>query len=295
MCTALFHDGCFGRTLDLDRRYHECVTATPRRFPLTFSDGTVLNEHHAMIGMATVAQGYPLYYEAMNEHGLCMAALRFTPAVYATPRGGAHAAAFELILRVLATCASLAEARTLLQQLTVTDHPFSQEYPTAPLHWLVADRSGALVAEPQAEGLRVWGNPARVLTNAPAFAVLTRHTARFQALTPATDDTLGSGAIGLPGDWSSPSRFVRAAFMVRHALPAATDEARVAATFRLLGCVTVPHGCVHTAAGHCHATVYTCCCDTLTQTYYYTTADDPHLHAVAARDTAGDTLTVHML
>lgn len=295
MCTAIWHDGCFGRTLDLDRRYHESVTVTPRRFPLAFSDGTVLQEHYALIGMATVAGGYPLYYEAMNEHGLCMAGLRFQGyAVYA-PAAGGGTASFELIPRVLATAADLSEARALLQDLTVTDRAFSDGYPPSPLHWLVADRSGTLAVEPLVEGLRVWENPARVLTNAPPLPQQEARLAALHALSPAAKNGLGGGAAGLPGDWSSASRFVRAAFALRHALPAETDAARVAAAFRLLGTVAVPHGCVLTEEGCCHATVYTCCCDTAQKAYHYTTAADPSVHTVWLNDTDGDTLTVHVM
>jgi len=291
MCTAIYHDGCFGRTLDLDCRYSESVTVTPRRFPLTFSDGTVLREHYAMIGMATVAEGFPLYYEAMNEHGLCMAGLRFAEnAVYSPTTEGDRAASYELILRVLAVCTDLQEARTLLSRLTVTDRAFSARWQPTPLHWLVADRSGALTAEPLAEGLRVSDNPTRVLTNAPRFEWQTDNWARF-----ASRARAGNGAQGLPGDWSSPSRFVRAAFGARHALPAETDAARVAALFRLLGTVAIPHGCVLTADGRPHATVYTCCYDTAGEVYHYTTAADARVVSVPFTDKDGDTLTVCMM
>lgn len=302
MCTAIYHDGCFGRTLDLDRRYSESVTVTPRHFPLTFSDGAILREHHAMIGMATVADGFPLYYEAINEHGLCMAGLRFAEnAVYRHTAEGAHAASYELILRVLAACATLQEARTLLSHLTVTDRAFSPRLQPTPLHWLVADCTGALAVEPLAEGLTVWENPTRVLTNAPHFEWQAAHWERFAALSPAVSrhplaaGGLGSGAQGLPGDWSSPSRFVRAAFGAQHALPAETDTARVAALFRLLGTVTIPHGCVLTADDRCHTTVYTCCYDTAQQIYHYTTATDARVVSVPLDGCDGDTLTVHMM
>lgn len=302
MCTAIWHDGCFGRTLDLDHRYSESVTVTPRRFPLTFSDGAVLREHYAMIGMATVAEGYPLYYEAMNEHGLCMAGLRFRSAVYRQATDGVHVASYELIPRVLSVCADLQEVRALLSRLTVTDRAFSANLHPTPLHWLAADRNGALVAEPFAEGLRVWDNPARVLTNDPHFAWQEAHLMRFGNLSPASHrhsltaaGGLGSGAQGLPGDWSSPSRFVRAAFAVKHALPAESDAARVANFFRLLGTVTIPNGCVLTDDGHSHTTVYACCYDTVKQTYHYTTAADARVVSVPLADRDSDTLTVHVM
>ena len=80
MCTAITYktkDHYFGRNLDLERSYGERVVITPRNFVLNMRCVEPLAEHYAMVGMATVAEGYPLYYEATNEMGLSMAALNF--------------------------------------------------------------------------------------------------------------------------------------------------------------------------------------------------------------------------
>ena len=80
MCTAAAFqtkDFYFGRTLDYECSYGECVTVTPRRYPFSFRHMGRLDAHYAMIGMAHVADGYPLYYDAVNEAGLGMAGLNF--------------------------------------------------------------------------------------------------------------------------------------------------------------------------------------------------------------------------
>ena len=80
MCTAVSYrtrDHYFGRNLDLDYSYQETVTITPRNYPFRFRNKTTLESHYAMIGMATMADGYPLYYEATNEKGLSMAGLNW--------------------------------------------------------------------------------------------------------------------------------------------------------------------------------------------------------------------------
>lgn len=293
MCTAIYHDGCFGRTLDLDHRYRECVTVTPRGFLFPFWGG---KRHYAMIGMATVEAGYPLYYEAVNEHGLGMAGLRFARCAVYHPQNESHrqVASFELIPWVLSQCATLEEARTLLRGVQVSDRAFSPEYPPTPLHWFLADRSGAVAVEPLADGLRVADDPARVLTNAPPFAWQADHLARFSTASPKAAE-LGHGARGLPGDWSSPSRFVRAAFAVRHAPEATDSTARIAACFRLLHTVTIPRGCVLTTDGRPHTTVYTCCCDTAARVYHYTTADDPQVYSVPMGEAEGAALRTHTI
>ena len=80
MCTAISlrtSDHYFGRNLDLEYCYTESVVITPRNFTLTFRHKLPLKKHLAMIGMAYVCDGYPLYYDATNEAGLSMAGLNF--------------------------------------------------------------------------------------------------------------------------------------------------------------------------------------------------------------------------
>ena len=80
MCTAISYvtkDHYFGRNLDMEFSYDETVTITPRNYPFFFAEGTEMRRHYAMIGVAYVVGGYPLYYDAVNEKGLCMAALSF--------------------------------------------------------------------------------------------------------------------------------------------------------------------------------------------------------------------------
>lgn len=80
MCTAISYNGkrhYFGRNLDLEYHYAEQAVVTPRNYPFPFRNGTSLPNHYAMVGMATVKNGYPLYYEATNECGLSIAGLNF--------------------------------------------------------------------------------------------------------------------------------------------------------------------------------------------------------------------------
>ena len=73
MCTAVTYrtkDFYFGRTLDMEFSYPQQITVTPRNFPLCFRNKCTLENHYAVIGMAYVAEGYPLYFDAVNEKGL---------------------------------------------------------------------------------------------------------------------------------------------------------------------------------------------------------------------------------
>ena len=87
------------------------------------------------------------------------------------------------------------------------------------------------------------------------------------------------GAMGLPGDFSSQSRFVRAAFVSQNARKYSNVDEGVARFFQLMACVTVPRGSVRLPAGDAE-TVYTACCDAVRGVYYYTTAQNPALTVV---------------
>ena len=87
MCTAATYkskDFYFGRTLDYEFSYGDEITVTPRNYPFNFRYMCVCNSHYAIIGMAHIAENYPLYYDAINEKGLGMAGLNFVGnAIYA--------------------------------------------------------------------------------------------------------------------------------------------------------------------------------------------------------------------
>ena len=109
MCTAITYktkDAYFGRTLDIECSYGEEVIVAPRNFAFDFRHTCAQKKHYAIIGMGTVREGYPLYYDAANEHGLGMAGLRFADnACYFDLREGKdNVSPFEFIPWVLGKC-----------------------------------------------------------------------------------------------------------------------------------------------------------------------------------------------
>ena len=297
MCTAATYKTSgfyFGRTLDYEFSYGEKIVVTPRRFPLAFRSGTALGEHYALLGMAHVTDGYPLYYDAMNEKGLCMAGLNFVGnAVYAAPRGDARdIAQFAFIPWVLAKCASVSEARALLAETNLTGTPFSASLPAAQLHWLLADKDECVTIESTAGGLHVYDNPAGVLTNNPSFPQQLFRLNDYQSLSPRQPENTfspaldlhsysrGMGALGLPGDLSSGSRFVRAAFTRANAVSGNSEAESVSQFFHILGAVEQVRGCCEVEPGKYEITIYTSCCNATKGIYYYTTYENHQISAV---------------
>lgn len=296
MCTALHAHGCFGRTLDLEHGYAEEVVATPRDFPLAMRHRPDLTRHHALLGMATIADGYPLYYDALNEQGLAMAGLNFPHSAHYAPATEGSVASFELIPFVLGQCQSVADAKTLLAQVSVCDTAFSDAYPPSKLHWMVADEHASIVVEATAEGVRVYDNPIGAMTNEPTFDRQLTHWATFAHLTNQEPDPTpphlgrGSGSLGLPGDYTSPSRLVRAAFAAAHS----EGGDPVGEFFHAMATVEVPKGCLQLPNGAYVTSRYTACMDLHEKVYYYRTYGCSRIHGVCMV-AEGETLTAYDL
>ena len=296
MCTAMKIGGLFGRTLDLEYTYNEQVVLCPRDFTLTMRHLPDLTLHHAILGMATVAEGFPLYYDACNECGLAVAGLNF-------PHSGRYAtegevASFELIPYLLGTCATVAEARAALERMRVCDTAFSEAWPPTRLHWMVADTAQSIVVESTAGGLQIYNNPIGVMTNEPPFDRQLTHWAQFAHLTPheptPTPPHLGrgSGSLGLPGDFTSPSRLVRATFAAAHSV---AEDDPVGQFFHAMATVEVPRGCLRLPDGKMVISQYTCCMDLARKAYHYRTYESRSVTTVEMDTPHGDTLRIYPL
>jgi len=311
MCTALSFtsgDHYFGRNLDLEYSYEECVTVVPRSFPLPFRRKGVLSRHLSFLGMAYVQEGYPLFYDATNEAGLSMAGLNFTQnAFFEEPRedGKDNIAPFEFIPWVLSQCRSLKEAKECLSRLRLVRMAFNEKLPVAPLHWMIDSREGSLVVESVKDGLKVYENPVGVLTNNPPFPMQLSRLNDYRGLSPESrpntfapslpleEYSRGMGAIGLPGDLSSTSRFVRASFVKMNAVCGKDESSSVSQFFHLLASVEQQRGCCKLGDGVYEITVYSSCCNADRGIYYYRTYDNPSIHAVdlKAMDLDGKTIS----
>lgn len=296
MCTAAcFCEGdfYFGRTLDYESSYGEEIVISPRRLETRFTCGENCTEGYAVIGTAHVSDGYPLYYDAANECGLCMAGLNFVGnAGYGSFKKGARdVAQFELIPWILRQCGSVVEARKLLEETNVTARPFGKGFPAAELHWIIADKNGAITVEAQEGGIRIYDNPVGVLTNNPPFDMQITGLSDYSYLSPKQPEnkfckelefslySRGMGAMGLPGDWSSRSRFVRAAFVRANSFGGDTENGRVSQMFHVLGSVNQVKGCCD-VGGAFEYTIYTSCINADKGIYYYKTYDSQRLFAV---------------
>ena len=171
------------------------------------------------------------------------------------------------------------------------DIPFKNDLPLSPLHWMLSDRHESIVIEQMSDGLNIHNNPIGVLTNNPPFAYQLYNLNNY--LNQTRDEPVnrfseqinlqaysrGMGAIGLPGDLSSVSRFVRASFTKLNSVTDKSEESSVCQFFHILGAVAQQNGCVK-VNGAFEKTIYSSCCNTDKGIYYYTTYENSQITGI---------------
>ena len=289
MCTAIgfkTHNFYFGRTLDNEFSFGEEVTITPRNFPFRFRFTNEMKSHYAIIGMALVVNNFPLYFDGMNEKGLCVAGLNFVGNAYFEncDHDALNIAQFEFIPYILGKCATVKEAEKEIEKINITNTPFNDELGVAELHWIIADKDDCITLELTKSGKFIYENYVGVLTNNPTFPEQMGRLNDYMHLsnTPPKNTfakgldlecySKGMGAMGLPGDLSSNSRFVRVAFNKCNSVCEMDEKSSVTQFFHVLGSVEQTRGANKTEDGF-EITIYTSCCNAQKGIYYYKTYD----------------------
>ena len=297
MCTAACFkdkDCYFGRNLDYEFSYGEQIVVTPRNFEYGFRYTDEPSYKYAIIGMAHVSDGYPLYYDAINEKGLGIAGLNFVGnAYYNEPQQEKdNIAQFEFIPWILSQCATTKEARRLIEKINLLNVPFSAQLPLAQLHWIISDSEESITVEAVRDGIKIYDNPVGVLTNNPPFDKQLFALNNYMNLSNKSPKnsfaqnlelqqySRGMGAIGLPGDLSSQSRFVRVAFVKMNSVSGEDENESVSQFFHILNSVDQQRGCCQLDDGKYEITIYTSCCNATKGIYYYTTYDNHQITAV---------------
>ena len=297
MCTAITYktkDFYFGRTLDYEISYGDEVTITPRNYEFNFRHKQNIKNHYAIIGMAYVTENYPLYYEAVNEKGLGIAGLNFVGNAQYNKKikGKDNITQFEFIQWILSQSTTVKEAKKLIEKINFLDEPFSTNLPLAQLHWIISDSIESITVEAVKDGIKIYENPVGVLTNNPTFDKQMFELNNYMNLsTKSPKNTFakslnlekysrGMGAIGLPGDLSSQSRFIRAAFVKMNSVSKEEEKESVSQFFHILNSVEQQRGCCELDDGIFEITIYTSCCNASKGIYYYTTYDNHQITAI---------------
>ena len=296
MCTSvsfMTKNHYFGRTLDMECSYNEKVIITPRNYNFKFRLSDLMSTHYAIIGMGIVVDTYPLYYDATNEKGLSIAGLNFTTsAKFCEPvKDKNNIGVFELMPWILGSCSSVDEVRDLLTETNIVGMDFNEKYKSAELHWMISDKDYSIVLECMDEGMKIYYNPVHVLTNNPEFPMQIFNINNYMNLTCEEPETRfaegfelnrysrGMGAMGLPGDLSSMSRFVRASFARLNSVCGENESESISQFFHILDSVSQTNGCVRVGNSF-EKTVYSSCCNTDKGIYYYKTYNNSQFSAI---------------
>ena len=314
MCTCIdftTKDHYFGRTLDLEYRFDEKVVITPRNYCFTLKNGTTIRTRYAMIGMASVKENYPLYAEATNEKGLSIAGLNFpgNACFFPEDKSRFNLTPYELFPYFLGLYSTVADLREILPDLNITDIPLSEDIPLAELHWMISDGTECIILEQMEDGLKIYDNPVGILTNNPPFSYHLANLNNYMNLTPCCPENrfsdklnlqqygMGMGAIGLPGDSSPSSRFVKASFTKLNSVCEKDEMSSVTQFFHILGSVSIVKGTTLTKDGLDDLTTYACCMNTTRGIYYYKTYNNSQITALrmTGREKCRKTLCIHDL
>ena len=291
------------RTLEFGFDIQSSVLVIPAGTEFTGSlpdggEGLAYKTRYAMAGADAVGQD--IIVDGVNEAGLAFGLFYFPG--YAQYPGLDDAnrargmAPHEFGTWVLGSFATVTEVRDALDQVVLLPVVLEVIGVPTPAHYLITDRSGAsIVIEPVGGLLLVHDNPLGVITNSPTFDWHVTNLRNYVNLTATNVPPValagldlyqfgeGSGMLGLPGDWTPPSRFVRAAAFSQSLLPSANAREAVLQAFHLLNVFDIPRGAVRSIVAdemHADYTLWTSAIDTANARYYFHTYEDRSVRVV---------------
>lgn len=262
------------------------------------SSGLHWTARHASVGFSPF--GMDLLLDGINEKGLACGGF-FLPgyAQYQTedPSGRVPSlSCLDLVSWVLGTCATVEEVRRRLPELRVVGAPLAAWNAVPPLHYFVADPTGDVLVVEYLEGnLVLHDGSVGVITNSPDYRWHLTNLRNYIGLRPLNDASVnlqgvtlsqfgqGSGAVGLPGDFTPPSRFVRAVFLTQAVFPPANAGEGIGTAFHILNQFDIPRGALrdqHEGRVIADATQWTCAADLTNRRYTFHTMDNRAIRMV---------------
>lgn len=296
MCTCIMLKNkttLFGRNMDNYFSFNEQIIIVPKNYNITFKNETNIESHYAIIGMGTIIDNYPLLADGANEKGLAIAALSFkdNAIYYKKEKDKINLAPYEMMLYLLATCKNIKEVKSVLKRINIINEPFKKDVLLTDLHFMISDLSESIVLETTCEGMKIYDNPVNVLTNNPIFPYHLENLKNymhlnvndsFNFLYPSIElkpNSFGQGSFGIPGDYSSSSRFIKAVFVKENLLLSNDINDTINQFFKCLDSVSMVKGVVNTIYGF-EYTRYTCCIDLNSLNYYYKTYENSEVNII---------------
>ena len=252
-----------GRTLEFGQPLDSVLAIWPAGSEFTGltptgANGLKWKSKYGFVG-PTAATNYDMLIDGLNDQGLNVGLFYFPGyAQYpeATPENSAKGLApAQIAAWILGNCATVAEVKERIGEVVMLPVVLDLIGIVPDLHIKVQDPTGACITiEPRGGELKVYDNPVRVLTNAPEFPWHLTNLNSYLNISAGLPEGrkigdltlspfgMGAGALGLPGDFSPPSRFVRMAFFLQTAEPQDSSGQAVATMFHFLNNFDIPPG-----------------------------------------------------
>ncbi|SIN79020.1 linear amide C-N hydrolase [Halodesulfovibrio marinisediminis] len=256
----------FARTLEFNTPFKSNIMFVPKGQTWTSQapnnqKGMTWKNQYAFLG----PNGFDerMFFGGINEKGLYIGGFWFPQhAEYPTPTANDTTKIVEPVLvtaLILGTCGTLEDVQKKIDEVQIAGVKYEKLGMIPPMHWIVIDSKGnAIVIEPLNGKITITQNPVGVITNSPQFTWHLQNLSNYMNVTAdnctrqkindftATPIGAGSGMLGLPGDFTPPSRFVRAALYSNAATPVQTADEALNLAFMLISNISIAKGLVRT-------------------------------------------------
>ncbi len=307
MCTAMSivskqQDVFFGRTMDFYYDLDLDIYIVPQNYTFKSNISNYKKKNkYAYIGIGQYIGEISLA-DGMNEAGLGVAALYFPEYAEYTKKIDPKKIAIantEVVTYLLSHCKNIEEVAVILSYTQIVGVKDDITKNISPLHWIVSDKTGKTITIEQTKnGLNILNNPIGVLTNSPDFAWHYTNLRNYMNLSPTSSKYEnweniklspfgeGAGSIGLPGDFTPPSRFVRLAFAKSFAKKPNTEKETLLLCFHLMNLVSIPKGLViaKEKIKMCDYTQYIAFMNLNTGDYFFNTYDNCNIRRANIKD-----------
>ncbi|HFT5944974.1 TPA: choloylglycine hydrolase family protein [Listeria monocytogenes] len=301
MCTSFVLETLDGkhllsRTMDFAFILEANPTISPRNYGWKSStDGANYINRYAFVGAGRELDKY-IFADGLNEEGLSCASLYLPGEAVCAPapvEGKINLAPQEFLLWLLGTCATIKDVEAKLSVINLVDQPVPLLGITTPLHWIFTDKSGrCVVIEPTETSLRIKENPVGVMTNTPRIEWHIENLRNYTGLQAtqlapvkfgeymAKPFSQGTGTSKLPGGYTPPERFVRAAYLKENIIKAKNEEEAITNVWYVLNSVRIPNGAVIKESGDPDFTQYVASMCSESKTYYFTSYENNQINSV---------------
>lgn len=272
MCTGISYQSTdkqefFGRTQEYAIEYDYVLGQFPRQYAPQLA-ASKWQTNYSLMGVSLMYQGQlaPAVLDGINEHGLAATTQYFADdnvysSLEAIETAGKKAVyAEQFIFYLLSMCRDIEDVLLHLKEVAIPDTSLLQAE-GLPQHFFVKDLTGrAVVIEPSKElGFAVYENPIGVMTNSPSFDWHLTNLRQYTGLSAFSHPSMsfngneipsfgkGSGLSGLPGDFTAPSRFIRAALLLHFSNPVPSNQG-FNLGFHLLATSDIPKGIIEVDA-----------------------------------------------